>query len=88
MSLKNPIFPWLKTDMIGQQVIVRSNEDDPLLVGMLDRFEGPTVTGGVPVVKDANNKEWWCSGIVFPFSQKFYAFLNTLTPQEQWELLS
>ncbi len=76
---------------IGDKVIVRSNEDDPLLIGHITSFTdfGNPKNDLCPIVEDEETKEEFiCMGIVKPYSEGLLKELEPLTPKEQWNLLS
>jgi hypothetical protein len=73
---------------IGTKVISRSNEDEPLRVGVITGFEtfGHPHTN-VPIV-DFEGKEFICMSSIIRHSDEMEKFLNNFTPQEQWEIVS
>jgi hypothetical protein len=75
--------------MIGVRVVSRSNEDEPLLIGELVRFEFLSqAKNPFPVVKcEETGKEWVTMGIVFPYSDKMMQELSSMSPKEQWDRL-
>ena len=76
---------------INDRVIVRSNEDDPLLIGHINRFEdfGNPKNSLCPVVKcEKTEKEYVCMGITKPYSDELIETLKPLTPKEQWNYLA
>ena len=74
---------------VGDKVIVRSNEDNPLMIGTLVRFEsfGQSNTR-LPIIEDQDEKEWLCMGIIKLYSEELLAELEPMTPKEQWNHLS
>ena len=71
---------------VGDKVICRSNEADPLLVGYISSFwdnEGKWSTP-VPYVKDDNGNFWGVMGIIRHYSDELYQELIKLKPLEQW----
>lgn len=72
---------------IGDKVIVRSNNDEPLLIGFY-HGEETFPNSSVPVVKDEQGGIWYCLGIIKPFSEELMAELAPLSPKEQWNKLS
>ena len=70
---------------IGDRVLVRSNEADPVLVGTFIRFE---YKGQIPVIKsEVTGEEFLCMGIVMPFDQKIYEQLATMNGKDGWRWL-
>ena len=71
---------------LGDKVICRSNEPDPLMVGELVSLwdnEGKW-TNPIPYVKDEDGKLWGIMGIMRPYSDELYEELSKLKPLEQW----
>lgn len=68
----------------GTKVIVRSNEDEPLLVG---EFVGYADVTGIPMI-ESEGKVWLVMGVIIPHSDEMFGFLESLTNQRQWEILS
>ena len=82
----------MDTDLkTGDRVIVRSNEDDPLLIGTIidfENFDNPK-NDWFPVVQDEQtDKPFTCLGIVNPYSEQLLTELENLTPKEQWNKLA
>ncbi len=72
---------------ISDKVIVRSNEDDPLIIGEVVRFLESH--SSIPIVKSIETgKEYICMGIVKLYSKELLAELKPLTPKEQWNKLA
>ena len=74
----------------GNKVIVRSNEDIPLMTGVVTRFfdmDGKW-SDKTPVVKsDIDGEEYVCMGLVLPFNTELVELLQTMTPKEQWDYI-
>jgi hypothetical protein len=71
---------------IGDYVIGRSNECDPLLLGEIVEFcdnEGKWSTC-IPYVKDVEGKVWGVMGKLKPYSKELMDELRDLRPLEQW----
>lgn len=71
---------------LGDKVICRSNEPDPLLVGELvslwdneGKWESP-----IPYIKDDNGEIWGIMGVMRPYSDDLYNQLIKMSPLEQW----
>ena len=74
-------------EMTGtDQVIVRSNEDEPLRKGTLVKFE-KIGNIKVPIVL-IDGEKLLCMGVVIPYTEEMWNFLNGLDPRRQWEILS
>lgn len=71
-------------EYIGKRVIVRSNEDEPLLFGTFKGFTPDTL---IPLVEDQDGKQWLCMGIIVPDTPRMVSALSSLTPKGQWEWL-
>ncbi len=70
---------------IGKKVICRSNENDPLMVGI---FGGRnTAYNNVPMV-ESDGSPFFIGGIIIPYSELMFEMLNKLTPKKQYKLLS
>lgn len=76
---------------IGTRVIVRSNEDEPYMVGTLVEYReiGRVMPIKTPVVKcEKSGKECLVFGIIEPYGEELVEALNKLTPRQQWNVLS
>ena len=79
---------------VGNKVIVRSNNDDPLMIGTITGFEmgGKTTPSNhdIPYIKsDEDGKIYMCMGLVFYYSEDLLKeILNIPTPKEQWNYLA
>lgn len=77
------------TYKLGDKVICRSNECDPLLIGTLVEFwdnDGKWSTC-IPQVKDEDGKVWGHMGIIKPYSDELFGVLQPMRPLEQWNYL-
>jgi len=71
---------------LGDYVICRSNECDPLLLGEIVEFwdnEGKW-SNCIPYVKDVEGKVWGVMGKIKPYSTELMDDLRGLRPLEQW----
>lgn len=76
---------------VGDKVIGRSNECDPLLVGhIVDFFDNNGKwTNCIPYVQEEGTNEiWGMMGILLPYSTETIEKIKHLHPLEQWNLLS
>jgi hypothetical protein len=74
---------------LGTKVIVRSNEPEPLMVGFIKEYVGKDDRRKIPIVIDAiTGEEFWCFGIVRPYSKELYHTLNTMVSIEQYNYLA
>jgi hypothetical protein len=72
--------------LIGRKVIVRSNEPEPYMVGILDRFD--QIHGSkIPHIVDEEGNEFYCMGCIVPYSEPLARMLDELTPQEQVDVM-
>jgi hypothetical protein len=70
---------------IGAQIMVRSNEDEPISLGVLVRFEAVSkAENPIPIV-EIEGKEYLCMGAVFPYNEKILEEAKGLSNKEQWE---
>lgn len=71
---------------VGDKVICRSNEADPLMVAEIVYFwdNDGKWADPIPHVKDSNEKIWGVMGIIRPYSDELYQTLIKLKPLEQW----
>jgi hypothetical protein len=73
---------WEYKDLVGEKVIVRSNEDEPYYAGTFVRFN----EHGLPVVQfDKDGIEYTCGGCVMPYTLKMIETLDGMTPKEQYD---
>lgn len=78
----------VKSDLIGEKVIVKSNGDEPFCVGTLICFVEEIKSCIVPTVKmDKDNRIYNCFGVVIPCHAIIESALNTMGYKEQWEYL-
>lgn len=71
-------------ELIGNHVIVRSNESEPLLFGV---FQGFTSDTWLPIVRDETGRDWLSMGIILPDTQVMRRALEPLTYEQQWAWL-
>lgn len=78
MSNKSINYP------IGSRVICRSNEDEPLMIGKIIKWEG-----NIPIVQDElTDKDFFVMGVIRHYDLNLLKTLNKLTPDEQWNVLA
>lgn len=65
--------------------VVRSNEDEDLLIGELVRYD-TRGSNPLPVIRGEDGEEYICFGIVFPYDEGFVEFLRDFSPRKQWNL--
>jgi len=72
---------------IGDRVVVRSNEPDPLMIGKLIGYDqiGPSQVPLVKSEKDA--KTYMVLGIIKKYSEELLDELEGMDPKEQWNYL-
>lgn len=77
-------------DLLNQKVIVRSNEDEPYKVGIFKGLEktGPKLYPSYTPRVQVGEKDFFCMGVVIPYTEEMATFLDGLTPKRQWEILS
>jgi len=75
---------------IGDRVILRSNEDEPLRVGNIKRFEywNETSSTRLPIVECDDGTELLCMCCVVHYTEDLENLLKNFTPKEQWDILS
>lgn len=71
---------------LGDKVICRSNECDPLLVGEIVEFwdNNGKWTNCIPYVKDEKGVIFGVVGIIKPYSEKLMSEIENLRPLEQY----
>ena len=89
LKKKKPHKSYLIGDItykLGDKVIGRSNDCDPLLVGNIVEFwdNNNRWSRCIPQIKDDNNKIWGFNGIIRPHSKKLVDTLSKMKPLEQW----
>lgn len=74
---------------LGDKVISRSNECDPLLIGTLVEFwdNNGKWDNCIPQIKDNKGKVWGSMGILKPYSDELIEVLKPMRPLEQWNYL-
>ena len=77
------------TYKLGDKVIGRSNECDPLLIGTITELwnnDGNWV-GCIPQIKDDNGDVFGAMGIIKPYTEELIKTLEPMRPLEQWNYL-
>lgn len=70
------------------EVMVVSNEDQPILRGHIIGFEEFTQTKQrIPKVLDTEGKEYICFGVILPYNDVLKAMLESLDYRARFELL-
>lgn len=79
----------LRESLIGAKVIVKSNEEEPYHIGVIQRFEQVTMAlNETPViVYDNDPKEYMCFGAVVPYNENTIKLLDSLSIKDQWEAM-
>ena len=79
-------LPSIKTKIIGDRVICRSNEYGPLHIGTIVDLLKDTI----PIVKDDETGEvFYCGGIVVKYNEELLQQLNALPDfVQQWNALA
>jgi len=73
-------------DLVGEKVIVRSNEDEPIVVGTIIGWQQLGDTE-FPLVKyDGSDKECICFSVILPYNEKLHELFTELSPTDGWEL--
>jgi len=75
-------------DFIGTNVIVRSNEDEPYQVGLLNGYQKHEKSGQYIPIVDINGTDFLCFGIIVPYDEGLAGILDMLSHQEQLNLLT
>ena len=77
------------TYKLGDKVICRSNECDPLTIGVIVEFwdNGGKWGNPIPQVKDENGDIWGIMGALRPYSEELMTTLEPMRPLEQWNYL-
>lgn len=76
--------------LTGDRVMVRSNNDEPLMIGTIIDFDTCNFASKefLPIVMDEKtDKEYICFGMVLPYQQSMAEQLEKLTPKQQWDFL-
>lgn len=77
--------------LTGDRVMVRSNDDEPLMIGTIIDFDSCNNTSKefLPIVVDEKtDKPYICFGMVLPYQQSIAEALEKLTPKQQWDWLN
>ena len=79
----------IRESLVGARVIVKSNEDEPYHLGVVQRYEGVGVKGQpLPVIVfDNDPKEYLCFSAVVPFNEEILKTLAGLDNKQQWEMM-
>jgi hypothetical protein len=77
-----------KQDFIGKRFICRSNEDEPLLIGLCEGFTYFANDTFPNIIGENDGIVRMVMGVIIPFHQGMVDFLNTMSYKEQWEYLS
>ena len=68
----------------GDKVLVRSNENEPTLVGTFDHYEEKC--HGIPVVI-VDSEELYCMALVRSYSDELFQKLESMPGKEAWHWL-
>ena len=78
--------PMFDDEWIGQTVICRSNQDEPLMVGIFRGFQRfPNFS--LPLVDFGNNDLKVCLSPMIPYDDDIFKLLNTWTPEKQYDYI-
>jgi hypothetical protein len=71
---------------VGDKVICRSNEPEPLLIGKIDYFwdNYGKWTNCIPHIKDNEGNVYGVMGIMKPYTDELLEEIKDLRPLEQW----
>ena len=73
---------------IGDRVIVRSNEDAPLMIGEYIGDQEFGQGSKLPLIKsESDGKTYFVGGIVRKYSEELMGKLSSMDPKEQWNYL-
>jgi len=75
----------------NERVIVRSNENEPLWIGVIQGFDyiGKNDTKPSPYIKnEKDGKEYLVFSHIRLYSDELMAALEKLTPREQWVVMT
>jgi hypothetical protein len=75
----------------GSRVVCRSNEDEPLMIGTLEKWEklAERSPNKLPFVRDeATGELMIVMGVIRLYDEKLIKALNKLTYAEQWNVLA
>jgi hypothetical protein len=73
--------------MLGTKVIIRSDNDEPLVTGELVEFDNDKI----PIIRiqdGDSTKEIMSMGVMIPYSEEIEAMLKGLSFRRQWDILS
>jgi len=69
----------------GEIVIVRSNEEEMVLVATFQYYDQECHF--IPVVKNFSGQKLWVSGIILPYDEKLFQTLKKMGGKEGWNYL-
>lgn len=72
---------------VGTKVIVRSNNDEPYMIGVFSGYELKENSSPIPVCI-CNDTTYWVMGIVVEHNDELQTHLDSMTPKDQWNYLS
>lgn len=76
------------TDLVGERVIVRCNEDEPSQLGTLTGWHAMHGRE-MPLVKfDTDGKERVCFSLVLPYTEELWKFIGGLPNKRAWEIFA
>jgi hypothetical protein len=73
---------------VKDKVIVRSNNEEDLIIGTVSYFENLHGKNVAVVKDDKTNKHLLCMSIVIPYSDDILNTLKTMNNKEQWDFLA
>ena len=74
---------------IGDRVIIRSNEDEPLMIGEYLGEQEIGLKSSLPLVKsERDRRTYMVGGIVRIYSEELLRELEKMSPKNQWNYLS
>lgn len=74
-------------DAVGCKVMGVSNEDVLPLIGKLSRYE-KIGSSFFPVIETEDGSEYYCMGVILPYTQEMYDFLCNLPYKRRWEIVA
>ena len=74
---------------LGGRLIARSNEDDPLLIGVVLSYERIHDTWFIWIRNEKTHERFLVGNqIIRPYSEDLFVALNKLTAKEQWNVMA
>jgi len=73
-------------DLIGLRVIIRSNNDEPNMVGTLISWQKFQHGQEFPIVRLDNGTELLCMAVLLPYQPELLTMLNLLSHKAAWDL--